>query len=513
MVRAFVLLVGTALMLFPVLLNDGPFLYFDTASYLSRPDKAISLLIEALGGYRLSLFDSIGAFDGAGFADLSPEARPDYLVGGRSVFYGLAVWVAAAAGRPEVMTVVQAAAIVAVLRLVWDLLPEQGTSRRKEAGFLMTIGLLAWATPAGFFAGLLMPDVFAPLGILAVALLVCAWTMLGRATRLGLALLLAFSLAAHTSHLLVAICTIGTGTALRLAAPAARRCLSARGLACCLAAAGAAIAAGLTADIAAKELTGADTISRPHLTAHLVDDGPGALWVARNCPASVGAGAGGTEMAVCAFRDRIPTDWIAFLFSASSERGAFEARDASPLLRRALSEQDPAFAWAVLRDDPVGTTVFMAGAFLEQLVSVRYDDVPLSGRALRDRMEAFPAGLMRQGGGRIASDPILLSALSASAEITAAAGAVALLIGYVALLRDSGAAPGTGILLWIVAAVVLGVILNAAVCGMLASPYDRFQSRVIFLIPAFAVATWSALLWTSSFPPAIRLARSERVAE
>ena len=513
MARASVLLVGTALMLLPVLLNGGPFLYFDTASYLSRPDKAIGLLIEALGGYRLSLFASIGAFDGAGFADLTPEAHPDYLVGGRSVFYGVVVWVSAAAGRPEVMTVVQAAATVTVLRLVWDLLPDQGTSRRTEAGFLMTIGLLAWATPAGFFAGLLMPDVFAPLAILAVALLVCAWTNVGRATRLGLVLLLAFSLATHTTHLLVAIGTIGIGTVLRLAVPAARRCLSARGLACCLGAAGAAIAAGLTADIAAKELTGADMISRPHLTAHLVDHGPGALWVARNCPGAGRTEGEGEMMAVCAFRDRIPTDWIAFLFSESPERGAFEATDAAPDLRRALSEEDLAFALAVLRDDPVRTAGFLIEDFLKQLVSVRYADVPLAGKALQDRIHVFPASLAEDGGGRIAADTVLLSALSDVSEVTAAAGALALLLGFIVLLRNPEAAGRSVPLLWVSGTVVLGVVLNAAVCGMLASPYDRFQSRVIFLIPAFAVVIWSALLRTSCFPPAIRLARSERVAE
>ena len=32
-----------------------------------------------------------------------------------------------------------------------------------------------------------------------------------------------------------------------------------------------------------------------------------------------------------------------------------------------------------------------------------------------------------------------------------------------------------------------GVILNAAVCGILSGPFPRYQSRIVWLIPAGAV--------------------------
>ena len=493
MSRSLVLLLGTFVMLLPVLMNGGPFVYFDTASYLSRPDKAIGVLAEVLGFDAPSLFDPVGEDGEAGSAVSAREADPGYRVGGRSVFYGLPMWASAALGSPGAVAVIQAALTVALLHLVWDMLPAGGSPLGRGAELIGVIGFLAVATPAGIFAGLLMPDAFAPLTILSIALLVCAWSALGRTTRVGVALLLTFSLAAHTSHLLVAVGMILFGAALCLAVPAARTLLSRRGLALCTAAAAAAIAAGLAAETAARQLTGIDTISRPHLTAHLVDDGPGALWVARNCSGTGETAAERSEMAVCAFQDRIPADWIAFLFDASPERGAFQASDAPSDLRRALSEEDLAFALGVLRDDPVRTAAFMIEEFRKQLISVRYDDVPLAGRTLQDRIQAFPADLVHSEGGRIASDPVLLSALSRLAEVTAVVGAVALLIGVVVLLGVRGSANGTETLLWVTGAVILGVVLNAAVCGMLASPYDRFQSRVVFLIPAFALAIWSAL--------------------
>jgi hypothetical protein len=47
------------------------------------------------------------------------------------------------------------------------------------------------------------------------------------------------------------------------------------------------------------------------------------------------------------------------------------------------------------------------------------------------------------------------------------------------------------------AVVLLGILANALICGVLASPYDRFQARVIWLLPLMAAAgfalrrTWS----------------------
>ena len=510
--RVSVFLIGTTLMLVPMLLNGSAFVYFDTASYLSRPDKAIGLLTEALSGTGPSsaeIATTNGRLEPSGS---SSATHGDYIVGGRSVFYGLAVWAATAIGRPEVMAVIQAAATVAVLYAAWGLLPRSAEFRR-EGELVLVIGLLALITPAGFFAGLLMPDVFAPLVVLSVALLVCAWTELGRLVRWGLLLLLTFGLVAHTSHLLIAIGMLGTGVLLHLSMPSKRRFLSIPGLASCAGAAIAAIAALLSTDIAAERMTGVDVIPRPHLTAHLVDGGPGALWVARNCPNADETTLDDGQMAVCAFRDRIPTDWIAFLFSDAPERGAFQARDAAPDLRRALSDQDLAFALAVFRDDPAGTLRFMVGDFAEQLFSVRYDDVPLADRSFEDRVDAFPPEFAAAGGGRIASDPALLAGLSGVAEITAVAGAIALLIGCAVLCRTPILSEQAGTLLWVTGAVILGVVLNAAICGMLASPYDRFQSRVIFLIPAFAMVIWSAILRHSFLSQSIPLTRSESVTE
>ena len=402
---------------------------------------------------------------------------------------------------------------MAVLWAIWSLLPPEERARRDAAGFVLMIAALAVLTPAGFFAGLLMPDILAPLAIAAIALLVCAWTRLGPAARAGLAALLALALVSHNSHLLVGLCLVAAGAGLRLAVPDARQHLSLPGLGCCAGIAVLALGAVTAADVAAERLSGVDVISRPHLTAHLVDDGPGALWVARNCGTDGAATLGGDEAAVCAFRDRIPSDWIAFLFSEAPEDGAFQARDAAPDLRRALSAQDLDFALAVLRDDPVGTVRFLLGDAVRQLVWVGFDDVPLAGEALRSRAHLFPPGMAAGDGGRIAADPPLLSALSEAAAVGVAAGALALLVGWTVLLAHPDRTPGHERLLWVVGAIVLGLLLNAAVCGILASPYDRFQARVAFLLPVLAVAVWTALLRSFLSPRATEVPDLKRFAE
>lgn len=476
---------GTILLLVPLLANGEAFLYFDTASYLSRPGKVIRLIEAALGIGRPGAADAVW-IEAVGAGASGPAA--DFVVGGRSVFYGAAAWLAAASGHMAILAVLQAAATAAVLSLLWSLLPRPATG-----WFLAMVAALAVLTPAGFFAALITPDAFAPLVILAAALLACAWPAYGAGARTFLVAVLAFGLLSHTSHLLVASCMVAAGAAMAGISSAARAALAGRGLVYCAGAICFAGAASVAVDMAAKRLTGFDVISRPHLTAHLVDDGPGSAWTARHCEVD-GAAAGtspGGSFAVCAFADRLPADWITFLFSRSPANGAFAADDASLALRRALSEQDLTFALTVLRDAPIATASFLAADAAEQLVAVRYDDVPLTGSALRERAGQFPFGIADGTGGRLAASPGTLAALNDVVEVVAAASAAALAGGLILLGRARRSGIPRRALLWVAGAVLLGVVLNAAVCGALASPYDRFQSRVIFLIPALAAVVWA----------------------
>ena len=476
---------GTILLLVPLLVNGEVFLYFDTASYLSRPAKVVRLIEAALGGANPGAADAIWS-EAAGGG--TPGTAADFVVGGRSVFYGAAAWLAAASGHVASLAVLQAAATAAVLSLLWSLLPRPAT-----AWFLLTVAALAVLTPAGFFAALITPDAFAPLVILAAALLACAWPAYGAGARAFLVAVLAFGLLSHTSHLLIASCMVAAGAVLARISSAAGAAIAGRGLACCAGAILFAGAASVAVDTAAKRLTGFDVISRPHLTAHLVDDGPGAAWAARHCEAggaTTGAAPGG-PFAVCAFADRLPADWIAFLFSRSPANGAFAAEDAAPTLRRALSEEDLSFALTVLRDAPLATAGFLASDAAEQLFAVRYDDVPLAGGPLRERAGQFPFGIADGTGGRLAAAPGELAALSEVVEFMAAAGGAELVGGLILLGRAPRSDMRRRTLLWVAGSVLLGVVLNAAVCGALASPYDRFQSRVIFLIPALAAVVWA----------------------
>lgn len=490
----------TLILLLPVVVNGQPFLYFDTASYLSRPERAVAALADALGFVAPTIF---GSADGVSALSGAPSTPVEgYLVGGRSVFYGLAVWSALALGLPMLLPAVQAAVTVAVLWLVWTLLPAP-----RHASFVVAILLLAVLTPAGFFVGLLTPDAFAPLVILAVALLACAWDRLEGRARAFLSIVLLFGLLAHTSHALTAICLLAGLVLVRAVWPAARRAVSRQGIA--VAGGAFAVALGLNAvsDFAAERLTGRDVIARPHLTAHLVDDGPGAEWVARHCDGE------GDGFAVCAFRDRLPTDWIAFLFSDRPDRGAFQSADALPPVRRALSEEDASFALAVLRDDPLGTTAFLGSAALEQLVRVRFEDVPLAGESLEARLDQFPPSVTRQGGGRIAGDAALLSVMSDVSAVAALVSALALAAAIGSVGRTARPWPGLSPLLWVCAVAVAGLILNAAICGALASPYDRFQSRVILLLPALAAVLWAARSRRlPSSPRALDPRHQERIA-
>ena len=53
--------------------------------------------------------------------------------------------------------------------------------------------------------------------------------------------------------------------------------------------------------------------------------------------------------------------------------------------------------------------------------------------------------------------------------------------------QENGSNGGFTVSLWLIGS---GILANALVCSVLASPLDRFQARVIWLIPLLALGIW-----------------------
>jgi hypothetical protein len=172
-----------------------------------------------------------------------------------------------------------------------------------------------------------------------------------------------------------------------------------------------------------------------------------------------------------------------FLFGTEPGKSVYEM--ASYDRRRALSDEQFRFLFAVLRYDPAG--FFRAGLrnagaqFLDfTLSSFRYDAVE------KDTLDrTFPIQVLAQmRAGAAYRGTMPTETLTVLVYLFAIGSAVYLFLAL------SGRMPGRrmsdplkGIFFWVAA----GIVLNAGICGGISAIESRYQARVVWLIPLVAL--------------------------
>ncbi len=462
----------------PALWNGLPFFYPDTPTYLRGAEKAVDQVAHRL--WPTSSPGEPSTQDTPGPASRGLTSLEDKVVlAGRSIYYGALLHAAQRAGSLWLAVIAQALCVAAVLHLLMVKL-----WRVRPAAFLATTAVLSLATPLAVYTGLLMPDVFAGLGILAFAALAVYWRQLSRVERGGLVCVLLFGLLAHASHVAVAAVLVLGVLALRVwhprwggvAAPAIT--LSAGCIVVAIAAEWA-FAAGV------QRALGEPPLRLPYPTARLIEMGPGTRLLQARCPDA--------GYAVCADVALYPIAWDDFLFSTDPSRGTFARADAAT--KRRIAAQQGDFVREVIAYDPAGVLVGWASDLGRQLLSFRVDVWSFGARQLamyEGRVPAPTFAAMQASKGLNA--PAYNRVLSAA---TYASVAAALLLGaWWGGRRRAGAPARVPQRLEQVAAIaVVGVMANALVCVTAASSLDRFQSRVIWLLPFLALAVL-ALAWS-----------------
>lgn len=468
-----------ALMLcLPAWWNGQPLLYPDMPTYLRGAETGVHRWV---GSQRLPSWlppskSGRSATDAHPLRTKGLTSLDDRIVlAGRSVYYGALLYASHLAGGLGWTVLVQALCVAYLLHLLmvrrWGL---------AEPTFLAAIAMLALATPLAVYTSLLMPDVFAGLGVLATASLAVYWRRLSQADRWALGALLLFSLAAHASHVAVVAVLWLLALGLRrwragwegLSLPALLV------VAGCLAGA---LAGEALFHRTVTRSVGAPPLRLPHATARLVEMGPGTDLLRQRCPEA--------GYAACAFADHFPTSWTDFLFSTDPQRGAFALADA-PTQRR-LSDEQLRFALDVLRGQPVRVLGSMVLDWGRQLTQFGVDVWGYGARELamyegRVPPELF-ATLTRTRAVNTRAYNQAFTALSYASVL----GSLALAWTWVRRRGDARWPPPAslpqrfGQLAWLAGA---GVVANAGVCATLAAPLDRFQARVVWLLPLLAVS-------------------------
>lgn len=462
--RWLALLLAGCTLLWPALYNGEPLYHTDTSAYLRGADAGIQRVTGHSSAWSLPDNTSISDPSARPATASLSSVRGRTVLSGRSPYYGLMLYLGELAGGFWLTVAVQAAAILVSIILamraagipIWPVTP-------------MAVVLLAAASSAPFYASMLMPDSFAAVLILGCSVLLTVRHALQRVDYIAWLVLVSAALIFHDSHLLIAISMLSLGVLWNLRGGWANW----RGLVVVSTAIAVALAAQLAFDIGVTRLVGAPPLRPPFLIARLVSDGPGYRYLKATCPDN--------GFAICKFLDRLPMDTEQFLWSPDD--GVFNNPD--PGLRRRLSAEQTSFALAVFRFDPVGVILaathdFIKEATMTGLEEFQYGD--FANRIFDNKLPSSHLAALHRSAAYRGTMPVRTCAIVNALVVLGALICLVWLIARTAL-KSNTASAAVGVALWI----LVGIVANAAICGILSQPVIRYSSRVQWLIPFAAI--------------------------
>lgn len=313
---------------------------------------------------------------------------------------------------------------------------------------------LSLTSAAPWFASLLMPDVLAPISVLALFLL--AYSDSGR--RWPLHIIASFAIASHLTHLVIAAACLAVVLLLRpRAVPRASVPLLV------------ALALLLATNIIGHGRFGVSPFGSVFALARLVADGPAADYLTESCPES--------GYRLCAWVGRLPGKEDDFLWDP---KGPVWTTPGGPI---ALAPEASRIVQATILTRPLAVAHAALGNMLTQIATVRLDEVigaywldETVGFRLRayypvSEEARFQAGAQRHDKLRVIAAPMQTPHM-----YLLALGA----LGTLAVLILSWRRAPT--LSALAALIGVGILANAFVTGALSGPHDRYGARIAWLL-------------------------------
>lgn len=473
---ASVLWIATAviLCLSVLFINGRPLFYFDTLGYLSQGHTGLTKL-----GFKaespLAERVSTSPASTPAMAKIDADETVD---GSRSSVYAL---VSAALARLEVLEVLIAMNVAAVLLAVW--LPMHIATRRW--GLHMSVAqavslpvIVASLGSLPFFVSYLMPDTFAPVLLLVIASItvfgrqMTPWEML-LAVALG-----AFAVVSHLSHLAIATVMV-PAVALATVILSRRRWWLPPALVLVIVGIGFAEQSVLRST--AKSLAHSEVVIKPYITARMIADGPGLIYLNEHCP--------NETIPTCKLHTalqwsddpyRITATHI--VFETSPRLGSFRLMTFED--QRSVAENQIGFFFDVLADQPVAViAALLRNTFTQSgLIAV---DLTIPTNQIVTQHTGITGLLFSEfGHGRITRDVGWIGPLTTMHQVLYLLS-LAVIVTLILLPRR---VPGEVKALAIM--VLLGVLANALVCGGISQPSSRYGARVIWLLPLMATVLY-----------------------
>lgn len=441
----------TLLLTWPLILFGRPGYTDDSPSYFKGGRVAVNFAV----GKIASQFhvDAVQSVAPAINDKATPVAAPADTVGVRSIPYSVAAYLLSAPDA-KMMVLVLAQTFVTALTITIVALT---LGVAELWAFLILAVTVAVTTPVAWFAVFAMPDIFAGLAICIVALLTTQFNRLSVGARLMLIAVGGFAVTSHASHppLVAGMCLLGTGWIVLT-----RRPQQLRAITCLFAPLALGIALTVVSGFVAFNELSLAPKRWPLALARSVADGPARWYLEKNC--------GTVHYTVCeVFGNEIPRTVFDFLWS---ERGLRYRATAAQMDQIRAEEQQIVLQAA--ESYPYAEATLTLTNIAKQLI--RFGP----GIAFDQQMRLDAAGTpyfetIGQAHGWLYG----IQALSIMSTLFG--------LGWVywrfSVLRGEQRA--------MLLLVVAGIVGNAIICAVFSGVTDRYQGRVIWVLPMVCMAT------------------------
>jgi len=432
---------ATFILLLPAIWNRFPILEYDTGGYLAR------------------------WFEG-------------YLVPSRSTTYGLFLF----AGWPLdfwPVVILQAVAAVWIVGLLLRVLRFDG----HPMVLVAVVAVLSVTTALPWLSSELLTDIFAGLSVIGFYALVWHGDRISKIERIALVLFIAFSTSTHSATFAV---LLGLAIAALFGAWCSSSLVPRRRL----------LPMTVSVMLGAVMLVGANYVVSRTIAwtpggygiafGRMLQDGIVTRYLKDHCP--------DPKLRLCPYRDQLPPDADTFLWGKSvfDQLGRFKG----------LGDEMRTIVLESLRDYPMMQLRTALTSTLEQLVAVGTGEGVVTTvyhtYGIIDRYTPTAAPAMRAA--RQQHGEIHFAAIN-DIHVPVAWAAMALLPALIVLGICSAEFADLGML---AATIVLALLGNAAFCGVISDPHDRYGSRIVW-IAAFAVAltAWRAVALLRGRSPAL----------
>ena len=434
--RFLAVLLGALFMAWPAIYNGFPLLYPDSMTYLDDGRVvAKAVLLHEFSDY----------------------------YGMRSLIYSLGILPWHWNITPWPIVALQRMLVAFILWLVVRaILPRYTT-----VAYLSLVSLLGLFTSVSWYSSLVLPDILGPLVYLSFYLLVFARETLSRSERIALYLIAWWGITAHATHFILAagMCLL-LPVMLVFEREPIRRILRSTGEVVIVVLLAAAAQLALHGFLYGHPSLNGEP--PPYLMARIIADGPGRWYLEKNC--------GQLKWTICGRVHNLPDDPDNFLWAPD---GVWQT--ASDIEQAQLVREEMPFVLATLRAYPRQQISRSAVNVWTQLNNFGLSDLGPSPWVLDEFGQVMPDARSSYQRSRQARNAIPLELISDIQYWTIIASLGAMVV-FIPLLGRR-----TPIRL-LELGVVIGsmIIVNGLVTGSLSMPDDRYECRVIWLVPLLA---------------------------